>query len=520
MATFPSPTLSHLRRNARILESLALAAFITLFFIVPDGAAPWVLFANLATFYALFIRAIAVPDRIVSWLPSHFTIEMLFFAFSYLIFYYPYQLFLFGATELGISNYVANSFADGSNKAITLTTIGMLAFAIGYRAKEGANHGPLPAETDSRFTLGDEQDTAARQYFDALAIASSGLLLALVALFVVAGWRSAGEGRYTATTTTGLGIEGVSVAILMLCMVVGALWVYATAAQIRKPVMLAIGLVLATVWTGRLLVLGDRNSFLLFALVLIGGYFTFIRRASLLLIGVIFAVWMIVYNAIEVLRTIPGWYRTESVWKLFENIQEYRNSPGDNSFNVTTIALRGTVQMVPDIKDYTYGTFKLFQFSSAVPFSGKLYLPYFDLDYTSSAEMLTDIMIGDRATWGTGTNIISDSYIDFGVLGVVVILLALGAMAKAMRNYVARDPWDAQRVVMYLLTVALFAELPRYAIEVPIRVLAWAFIFAVAVKAINRKLHSTSSAPEQTEKVISNDKRGTDRGVRRLRPDS
>ena len=61
-ANLPAPDLRWLSRS---LEALALATFVVLFFMVPDGAAPWVLVANLATFYALFLRAIAVPDRIL-----------------------------------------------------------------------------------------------------------------------------------------------------------------------------------------------------------------------------------------------------------------------------------------------------------------------------------------------------------------------------------------------------------------------------------------------------------------------
>jgi energy-coupling factor transporter transmembrane protein EcfT len=115
---------SDLRWLGRSLELLALATFVVLFFIVPDGAASWVLAINLVTFYLLFLRAIAVPDRILPSLPSYLSIEVLFLAFSYLIFYYQYQLFMLGRTNLSESVYVSNSFPDGSNKAITLATVG------------------------------------------------------------------------------------------------------------------------------------------------------------------------------------------------------------------------------------------------------------------------------------------------------------------------------------------------------------------------------------------------------------
>lgn len=475
------PQTADIGWHTRALESLALAAFVSLFFAIPDGATPWVMIANLATFYALFLRAVAIPDRILPWLPSYLSIEVLFLAYSYLIFYYPYQLFVLGAADLRVSKYASNSFVDGSNKAVTLTTIGMLAFTIGYRVLGSARRGTAATGGDAR---GHGNANTRASYLRAMANASSWALLVLISVYTLAGWRSAGEGRYTGTTTNALGIEGIATAIVTLCMIVCALWIHATANGFRKPPMLTFGVLTAIAWALRLLVLGDRNSFLLIALVLVGGYVTFIRRTSLLMVGGWFAAWMLLYYAIEVLRTIPNWYSSGSFIRALEYSQYRQGSSGENSFNVTTMTLRATVEVIPSSQDFTYGVLKFIQLSSAIPFSGKLYLPYLEPEYTSSADMLTEMLLGGRAEWGTGTNVISDSYIDFGVLGVVLIMFVLGLSAKAMRNYAAGDPHDAQRVVLYLLALALFAELPRYAIEVPIRVLAWAFLFSMLIKVL------------------------------------
>jgi hypothetical protein len=436
-----------LRWLGRSLEALALATFVVLFFIVPDGAAPWVLAVNLVAFYLLFLRAFAVPDRILPGLPGYFSIEVLFLAFSYLIFYYQYQLFLLGAADLSESVYVSNSFIDGSNKAITLATVGMLAFTIGYRVLSQATR-DVGADGDQSRSGRNEHKTSPPQYFHAMATASSTLLLVLVALYLLAGWRSANEGRYTRTTTEGLGLQGTFMLILMLCMVIAALWIYAMAAELRRPPMLAVGLAVAIVWSVRLLVLGNRSSFLLVALVLVGGYFTFVRRAPLMVLALAFGVWFFVYRIIESVRSIPNWYGSGNFWELLSNSPDYKASSTESSFNITTVALRATVQVVPDTYDFMYGVFKLVQFAAIVPFSGKLYLPYVHPTYTNSPEMLRDVMIGPWATWDPGTNIISHPYIDFGVPGVVVMLFAIGLLAKAIRNYVARDPYDAHRMVM------------------------------------------------------------------------
>jgi hypothetical protein len=93
-----------------------------------------------------------------------------------------------------------------------------------------------------------------------------------------------------------------------------------------------------------------------------------------------------------------------------------------------------------------------------------------------------------------GTNVISDSYIDFGVAGVIAGLFAIGLFAKAIRNYAARDPYDPRRVIIYLLTLASLAELPRYAIDLPIRILVWAVVFCALVGTVTERSRWQASA--------------------------
>lgn len=469
---------------ARSVEGLALVAFTATFFVVPHGVTSGILIANLAVFYILFLRALMNPERILPWLPTYMTIEVLFFAFSFIIFYYPYQLYLIGATDLGVSRFVSNSFVDGSNQAITLCTVGMIAFSMGYRviprSTPWTHRAAVPSTNREIFP-----DCPSR-YFLAMATVSSFLLVVLSSVYTLFGWRSAGEGRYTGTTTEALGVEGLATAILMLCLIVGALWVYARAAHFPAPPGLVIGLVVATAWTLRLLLLGDRGAFLLFGLVVAGGYFTFVRRASVVLLAGGLAVWLIIYDFIEVLRSTPNWYSSANFMELFTQAANSEES-SESSFNVITMTVRASVESVPSDHSFMYGLFKLIQFATIVPFSGRFYLPYIDPEYMHSAEMLGDIMLGGRATWNTGTNVVSDAYVDLGVAGVVGILFLIGLIAKIVCNYVAAQPADPHRVVIYLLTMALFAELPRYAVDVPARTLAWGLVLGGVVRLFIRK---------------------------------
>lgn len=473
------PVRARPRWQGLFLEAVVLAGFVAFYYVVPEGATPWVLAVNLATFYLMFARALVSRDRVVPGLPTYLSVEVLFLAYGYLIFYFPYQLFLVGATDLRVTRFVSNSFVDGSNEAVTLATVGMLAFTVGYRALGSVR--PVPAAREERAAHAQSSCAAA------MASMASASLLVLVTIYLVAGWRTAGEGRYTGTTTDATGVEGFATVILVLCMIVTALWIYAVANAMPPSTLLLAGVVVAVGWAVRLLLLGDRNSFLLVALVVLGGYVTFVRRASIVLIGGAFGLWLFVYYAVEALRAVPDWYRSGSFWQTLEHSSVGSGSSGDTSFNVTTMALRATVEVVPSTHDFMHGAFKLTQLTSVVPFSSRLYKPYVDTEYANSADMLSEVLLGSRPRWGTGTNVISDAYLDFGVLGVATLLFGIGVFAKVVRNAVVRKPWDPQRFVVYLMSLALLAELPRYAIEVPLRMLTWAVIFMILVGLLARR---------------------------------
>ncbi len=465
---------------ARAFEVLALVFFVVLFFLIPDGVTTWVLVANLAAYYLLLLRAVTAKDRIVAWLPNLVSGEVLFFLFSYLIFYYQYQLFLLGMADLSETSFALEPFVDGTNKAITLSTVSMLAFTLGYRAVTTVTQevGPI---TSSSGNAGQFKGGNNERYFYAMTSASTSLLVVIAGFYSLAGLRSAEEGRYSQTTTEAFAQDGVYMLATMFSMIVGALWVYAKATKLRMPPMLIVGIFVAIAWNLRLIVAGDRSSVLFFVLALAGGYYTFVRRATLPMLFAAFGTSLVLYKLVEVVRVTPDWYRSGSIWDLLDD------GGRDSSFNITTITLRATVETVPNLYDFAYGYFKLVSFSALIPFSGTFFVQRDGAAWVSSSEMLTGIMIGSHANWNTGTNLISDVYMDFGVPGVVAILFCIGLLAKWVRNYVAYDPRDAHRVIMYLLSLALLAESPILEIGVAVRFLGWAFALSLIVMLFTRR---------------------------------
>lgn len=476
-----NPKAQDFRLLVTLIEVCAIAGFIFLYYTVPSGVDKSVLATNLAVFYLLFIRSLRSPERIIPTIPTPLSFETLFLFMSYLVFYHNYQLYLFGASDLtGGARYWGNAFIDGSNSAITLSTVGMLAFTTGYRVL------PKIASRQSASVQAADDSKEPSAYANGMALVSTGLLLALVSLYLLQGWRSAGEGRYTGTTTSeGFGVEGVYVATSMLCMIVSALWVYTKMQGYETQMALKAGLVLTVVWCLRLTAFGDRNVVQLVAMAAAGGYYTFVRRPSRVAVIAVALFALYLYGLIEIARAIPEWYMPGNLIQLVQNPEFLDSLLKQPSFNLTTISLRATVEAVPETYDYLHGEGKILHTISIIPFAGKALSPYLRPEYLGSASLIHDIMVGPWGAFAPGTNIISDSFIDFSLPGVVVTLFGLGVLAKAVRNVVARDPNSLLRVVVYLLCLALYSQLPRYSVESLLRPIAWTLLIGVGVGVIN-----------------------------------
>src|SRR5690606_8503022 len=145
---------------------------------------------------------------------------------------------------------------------------------------------------------------------------------------------------------------------------------------------------------------------------------------------------------------------------------------GETSFNISAITVRAALATVPAEEGFALGLYKLYGFAGVVPFVRGLAVAGHDLILTS-ADYLTRVMLPANAGWNVGTSLIADIYLDFGIFGVPMVMFLLGRIAGWAQNRVIADPFSTPKIVTYLLTLALFAELPRYAADFPVRILVW-----------------------------------------------
>ena len=109
----------------------------------------------------------------------------------------------------------------------------------------------------------------------------------------------------------------------------------------------------------------------------------------------------------------------------------YEKVPGQNFIELalSVRTLNAVVRDVPSEYDYQYGLFQLQQAVAIVPGLSRIYHnQVFDGDprYDGTANFITWLIHRHDVDYGDGTSIVADIYLDFGLVGVVLILFAFG----------------------------------------------------------------------------------------------
>ena len=461
-------------RNPSTLETIAylfgISCLGTLFFLGRDGADNDIIGLCLAIFYAVLIRAFIRPVSIVRNRESYFTIEVMFLLSYFAVFYWEYQAHLLGIANIKYNTYFYNTYAGFSNKAITLSTIGLLSFTLGFR--KFARRLALPRDLQGDVKRGSP--------IPHLEIGLLVLLLGFIALYLSAGWQSAAVGRYNDATSGGAAADGVYNIILMLAVVAVANLVYSYHRRSLRPISFLIGAVVFS-WSVLILVLGDRNSFFIIAAALGCGVLTYIVKGRRLFILAIVGGSLFLYNFIEVYRARPE----ASIYEIAQGIFSPSSASitRDSSLSISTIDVRAALAIIRDHEDFGYGKYQIIGFGGVIPFVRGAILGKTD-DFTDTSQVLTRYVVGPNASWNIGTNLIADLYLDLGVFGVILGLFAIGAFGGRIEAIAHKRPGSQIVVTFYIITIAYYSEYARYSTAFPVTSLAWAAALIFGLQAL------------------------------------
>ncbi|MCK1341637.1 O-antigen polysaccharide polymerase Wzy [Bradyrhizobium sp. 38] len=470
MGSRPIPHKASLFGQALLLSSLTFGLCV-----VPSGNDPYIAWPVIALFYVYFVRSFFSPMRIRSDIPTYTTIETLFLMFYFLLFINPYQAHFLGISDLRNNSYLSFVYEAGSNQALLAAAIGFVAFHLGISLTR-------TRARQNTFSGSDRVDEGT--YYHAFGYVVVALLAGFILIYEIAGLQSSDEGRYTKVVSGGAIADGIYLIIIMLCIVGGsrAIALIAQRRALEFPILISLPII--AYWSVRILIHGDRNSFFLIAIAAGGGFFTFVRRTSWIALATCVLVSLFVYSAVETIRMSQDRSFSTLLEKMFEE-KPSEEANRSSSFSITTATLRATFDIVPERQDYGYGKYKLIGFAGIVPLIRGSLLGS-DAHLTNTAEVLSNYMLGPNAGWSVGSNLLTDIYMDFGVLGIPVLVLLAGLFAGTIQKSAIASPYSTPAITFYLLVLGNFAELSRYTLDSPVRMLTWTYLLFLGYDAIMR----------------------------------
>lgn len=135
------------------------------------------------------------------------------------------------------------------------------------------------------------------------------------------------------------------------------------------------------------------------------------------------------------LLTIIGNVRRETNMLTIQEMVSYRDNRDVKSVMPSTLELAGSyntftysVDRIPSTHDYFYGLMKLRDLGYSVPFLYRLIpFAYSKKEYENgSSSYCTYLIQGVNRTYGNGSSLLADIYLDFGVIGIILIMFFLG----------------------------------------------------------------------------------------------
>ncbi|MBB3912710.1 O-antigen polysaccharide polymerase Wzy [Sphingomonas desiccabilis] len=441
------------------------------FYIVPAGFDPWVGWTCLIIFYTLSATLLSFPAGLTARLPVLLTTELAFTLFFFILFFLPYQQDLLGILDFAASTRLSYTYPRQANAALIIATLSYSAFHLGAllnRAKP-AQGLPTPKESLGSYVIID-------------------MILPLLLIFGCVGYKFAGfqpadtsrySGQSAGTEAGSVVADGLYTVILTLCLLVITRFIVVRARGSRGAPMLWLGMLAVIVWSLQILIAGDRNNFLIVALAGFGGMASLLVRVRLPMVLMSIVLAFSVYNAIEVIRMAPAEDVT-SVLTTLEN-SSAKQDERESSFNTTTITLRAALEIVPATIGFAKGSF----FANGVLGIVPLVRGYINPDprFNTTSSLITYYTIGPYAGWSVGTNVISDTYINFGLAGVVICSLGIGLLIGTTRKAVQRHGLGTRTAFLFIGTIGLIGEMPRYTLDSPIRIVVWGYAILFVLEA-------------------------------------
>lgn len=213
-----------------------------------------------------------------------------------------------------------------------------------------------------------------------------------------------------------------------------------------------------------LLIGGDRGPVFTILLILFFGYAAFnrmtIKLKTLFLLLFSTVLFYSLFIFIEVLRVSDvTTLSKETITNAYIVYQNYETTPG-LQIRTTSLAIEGIQN---NLYPHTYGFFTLQSIIKGIPFIGNMIVSTFveanSMFADGSARLLTIQNSGFNYTSGLGTTYLADTYIEFGIVGIILFSflygMLIGKFDKKLKEMSFRNFTD-------FLLIALFVAFSFY----------------------------------------------------------
>lgn len=235
------------------------------------------------------------------------------------------------------------------------------------------------------------------------------------------------------------------------------------------------------------LFVGDRGPVMDLIIIIIGLYTYLIRPLKLKSILPLMIFGMFTLTTISYTRT------TDS--KQSRSINHYlgrvRSSMNMNSFfdlGMDLIINNRNLYVGMDYVDkygINYGKTMVLYPLSIIPGLQGFVVKITDVDSQefSTSQIITNDAFEEGEGWGLGTNLITDIYMAFGVLGVVILMFILGFMMQKLQQlFISKQ--TPKLTILYMIMLSMAIYLPRAEFLHPIRPLFWSYGFYLLSKSL------------------------------------
>lgn len=244
------------------------------------------------------------------------------------------------------------------------------------------------------------------------------------------------------------------------------------------------------------LISGDRGPIITFSLIYLSGYLYIThKRINIIIIGGLLVFGAFAIGVLGQVRKLSSEMSFIEKVKIVLTDDEMSES---SSFSPKTVELAGSVRSlhtivnyVPSNHDFMYGRFQFQQISAAVPFISFIYPALFDdlsSKYKGSASFVTWINQGENPLYGEGTTSITDFYVDFGIIGVLIGMFLFGYIIRFMEitMYVSHT----NSIFLTILFMVYFSKsiyIARSSVFFELRTVVWVFIVLSVYKLFFRE---------------------------------